>query len=763
MDESEKKIVDMEKFQENPKNKIKSIKKKIDNMVPFQQYFQWMHDSYTSNIPNIGKKTNYFQGMLKRLFNISTIKYLVLPNMLHSNVVMFSLYDTAQRLDINYAALFCEHANEYPKNMETKLYAEQFIGNIIMRNYSVSGSFISSDGEYRARFSRYGDFITARKHHPGIWNELELYVTRIANIREWRLSTHYFHGKDLDNNIELERIIRTNFIANTFLTLAWFHFVYAEYLGINETHLNDAYKKVFTMHIKIDKAFIVELIKKYGEANVELFKISTSNIVHPILGSSVMRYVPLGYKMVPLKIVEIQNPFDIQYKSWREYTILTKCNDLVINQITPGLQITSDWFLINNSRKGLFDNKSQFDKLVQSELAKSELNLLLEAQRSNYIVSDMNGESNKIQKLINNKFKKLNDKIQEPIDYLIEEIIISDVTLAFPSEYVGKTISDTISLCKKSKIYEKKIGGFLSNPSIFSKYIFEILYTLLSVNKHIGIIHGDLHLNNATIGYLYSMEEKNASVIYMIDDKKYEFQNNGYFGCVIDFSRAYIDLDKVDNIRDKSLPENLNQIRNYDVFSNTEIDDLLKWYLQLVPTKSKSKDELIILFKNNYSAVFKLLTAGDVVMFISRLLNSINQQKIPFHKKNIQLIEQIYRLAEEFITSGMNQLLDGHFIEEFPIKTIINKCFSEYLSVPDSKIVTDCYILNNEIKHSLSKYDLFPDAIKYSKYYDENGKVSNIGEINKIKSETRYSYEKRKQQNFDYVKYLSAKYMERYT
>jgi hypothetical protein len=71
--------------------------------------------------------------------------------------------------------------------------------------------------------------------------------------------------------------------------------------------------------------------------------------------------------------------------------------------------------------------------------------------------------------------------------------------------------------------------------------------------------------------------------------------------------------------------------------------------------------------------------------------------------------------------------------------------------------------LNNEIKHSLSKYDLFPDAIKYSKYYDENGKVSNIGEINKIKSETRYSYEKRKQQNFDYVKYLSAKYMERYT
>lgn len=769
-------ISDMDKFKNEIKTESNEAKEKVIGQIPFDKYFEWFHDSYTEQIPKIALKTDYNQGMLKRIFNIASMKYGVLPNMLYGNTVVFKLYDIATRKEVNYATLFCENIADIPGRLEKNLFPEQRVGNIVLQHYSASASFISCDGEYRGRFSNYSDFIKAKIDYPEIWNEIEAYVMKTTDRRQWTIYSSYFHGRDTENNMELERIIKSNLIAQSFLALSWFHTIYTEYLGLTESHMNATFKEILFGNLKVDIEFIKELIKKYGEQDVEMLKIRTSHIVHPILGSKSIRYIPLGYKMIPLNLREVQYPLKLKYKPWREFLIANKCNDLVINQIAPGFPITLDWFLIKKSHKGLFDNKSQYERLKHSELAKGILNLLYEAQRSTYFATTDFGKTNKtsehIKQWISTKFKRLNDKIRDPIDYSIEEIIMSDVALAFPSEFVGRTVADTVQLVKKSKIYDQRIGRPFYDYDIFAKYMFEICYNLLVANKRLGVIHSDFHLNNATIGYLYTSEVPNAKVIYEVDgEHKFIFNNNGYFACIIDFSRSLVNPEEYENLIDLSLPESFRPISDYDKFESNEVQNLLHWYLQLFPNKTKQKEELIVMFKNNFSAAFKLLTCMDLYMFTARLDALLNQQDFPVNKKCFELLSKLNKMSEMYITTEINQLLDDQayakliLANDFPIATIIKKCFPEYILTDTAKkgkevTVTDYYKLDNPFAKSISKYELFPDVLKYSKFYGPKGEVIDIKAINQIKQDTRDTYEKRKLHSLEHLKFLAHKYLD---
>lgn len=773
---SEKLIVDSSKFQNHTKSESAQALEQVVSQIPFDQYFKWFHDSYTAQIPDSKWPHDYNKGMLKRVFNISSMKYGVLPNMLYGNTVVFKLYDISTRKEINYATLFCEDMSDLPDVMEKNLYREQKIGSIVMQHYSVSASFTSCDGEYRGRFARYSDFIKAKMRFPEIWNEIENYVMRIIGRRQWITFASYFHGKEASNNAELERLIKSNLIPQSFLALSWFHTLYNEYLGLTESHMNETFKEVFLANSKIDIEFIKELIKKYNEQDVEQFKIQTSHTVHPILGSKSIRYIPLGYKMIPLNLREVQYPLKLKYKPWREYLIASKCNDLVINQVAPGFPITIDWFLIKKSHKGLFDNKSQYERLKHSELAKGILSLLHEAQRSTYFATSDLGKSKntaeQVKQWISTKFRRLNDKISDPIDYSIEEIIMSDITLAFPSEFVGRTVADTVQLVGKSKIYDRIIGQPFRDYDMFAKYMFEICYNLLAANKRLGVIHGDFHLNNATIGYLYSKDaDIDAKVVYQLDpDHKFIFGNNGYFSCVIDFSRAFINPEEYENLIDPSLPESFKPVGDYDNFYTHETQNLIQWYLQLFPNKIKHKEELVVTFKNHFSAVFKLLTCMDLFMFTARLNTLLQQQRESFvNKKCIDLLDKLNRMSEVYIATEINLLMKDEsrakkiLADEFPISTIIKKCFTEYLNGDAFKkigIVTDYYILDNPIQKSISKFELFPDSLKYSNFYNKKGEIQEIQAINRIKKETREMYEKRKLHSLEHLKFLAHKYLD---
>ena len=151
---------------------------------------------------------------------------------------------------------------------------------------------------------------------------------------------------------------------------------------------------------------------------------------------------------------------------------------------------------------------------------------------------------------------------------------------------------------------------------------------------------------------------------------------------MIDFSRSIINPEKADNLADLSIPTSFKPIKNYDKFANAEITSLLNLYILLFPNKEKQREELIVLCKNHYNEVFKLLTCIDVYMFTLRLIKYLQQKETKINKKCMELLERINRMSESFIATDMNNLLNDteNYVEQikkmdWPISQIIKKCF----------------------------------------------------------------------------------------
>lgn len=777
-------ISSMDKFAKHVTEANPTSISNLRQALPTDKYYKWYVSSYCKQMPKLsfGKPIDidYVAGAIKRVGNFTSMVYAVKFNMLYQTVVVLKMYDYLLRKEVNYGTVFCENVHDIPDSLKSYVLNESdVVGNTLIRYYSSSASFISCDGEYRTRFCRYWHLVKTKFKYPNMWNDIDDYTSKIRNVRQWYIYPAYFHGRKSDRlsaNFEIEKNIKSELIPAMIFNVTWFHAIYNEMIGMTETHLNATFKEIFLRYLEPDLEFMRELIKKYGASEVEMFKIMTSHSVYVTPHKNQTRYLPMGYKMIPLNIREVQDPLRLKYKPWREYLISNRCNDLVINQVAPGFPYISEWFYIRNSSKGLFDNKSQYERLKHSELAKEILRSLQEARRGTYFATSDLGRvgksSENIKQWISTKFKRLNDKILDPINYTIEDIILSDIALTFATEYVGRTFADTVVLVGKSKTYDALIGKPFSDGGYdyFAKYIFEICYNLLAVNKKLGVIHGDFHLNNATIGFLYSVDKPNSFVTYTVDtDYTYVFGTLGYYSCLIDFSRGLINPENYEELIDKSLPETFKPVKNYDKFVNTELTSLMNLYLQLFPGKLKQKDELMVLFKNNYTAVFKLMTCIDLYMFSARLSSILHNVKYHVSKKAIDLVEKINRLSEAYIATDMNHMLNDKsyantiLANEWPIATIIKKCFPEYINGNTYKklgTVIDSYAINNRLEKSLSKYDLYPEVVQTSKYIDDDGKVVEITAVAEKRKFFATEHEKNKNHSLEHVKFIAMKQMD---
>ncbi len=758
-------------------NKDRELLNKVINKVPIDLYKKWYDEQILSQMKfnpmkNIsGIKIDISNSTTNRVQNISTMKYIYQYNTMDMIIVVMKLFDNSLKKETIYGVLFCElveNINDVRLNILTDV---SIFGSIAFTFYSAMPSYISCDGEYRSQFASIKTLYAAKKLYSNIWEELESYVSRIRIRRQWSPSFAYYYPKleqELKNT-EVEFAVKNEMIYITILTVSWFLTIYDELLSMTKSHSNETYKEIFLKDKEADISFLKQLIKKYSGELIDKFRSSLFLSSDSFRGER--KYIQLGYKMIPLNYKEVQDPLKIRYKPWREYFISNACNDLVINQICPSVSIILDWFYIKNSKKGLYDNKSQYDRMKHSELAVSILQTLREAQRGTYFATEnlklVNKSSDNIKKWISSKFKKLSEKIEDGINYSIEEIIMSEVTLSFVNEYVGRTFADTINMIPNCKIYNEKLGQPLTDHGYkyFAKYMFEICYALYCINTKLGLLHGDFHLNNATIGALYyPNKDVKSSVVYVLDDEhQFVFRNLGYFGCVIDFSRSIINPNKYENFIDKSLPSNYEIISDVEKITTTEINNLLNLYIQLFPGKIKQRDELLVLFKNNYESIFKLLTCIDLYMFTVRLNRMLKEHSVG--KKCLSLVEKINNMSESYITTEVNHLIHDtkKYDEkissmEYPILTIIKKCFQEFNNVieKDSDI-NDVYIYNNEMKYSLSKYELFPELLKYVKYEEKN-KIIEVKEVTEKRKESRELFEKEKLNNLSMVNYIAERH-----
>lgn len=768
---------------------IKSLREARE-ATPMEEFSKWYQDEYMKQwqfkkMPNISKsKIDSENSSLLRMNNISALKYKYSYNTMDMIVVVMKLYDYETKKETNYGTLFCELLTSIGPVRKALLSKAQIHGNVAFTFYSASSSFISSDGEYRSRFSLFSSLVSTKMEYADIWTELEEYVNRIKIRRQWSPYASYFYPKleQEERNSEVEFSVKNEMIPLHLLIVSWFHAVYNEMLSITETNINPNFRDIFLKDIDIDLKFMHELVKKFGAERVDDFRNKISHSSKNFKGED--RYMQCGYKMIPLNIKEVQDPLRLRYKPWREYFVANKCNDLVINSVAPGFAIINDWFYIKNSKKGLYDNQSQYDRMKNSELAKDILHILYEAQRGTYFaaegIKDVIKTNEQIKKdFIAPKFRKLKEKIDDPINFSIEEIIMSEVTLAFVSEYVGRTMSDTVSLVQKSKSYDEMIKHPFKDHGYdyLAKYMFEICYNLFCINSRLGLIHGDFHLNNATIGPLYypANVEKNSKIVYVIDDN-YQFvfpSANGYFASIIDFSRVIINPNMYDELQDKSLPISYQLVKDEEKFKLEEIRTLTSLYTQLFPNKLKQKEELIVIFKNHFDAAFRLLTCLDIYMFSIRLSRMLRQASFTPGKKCLELIDKINKLAEGFLATDMNHLINDSasyskkvLDDDWPLLTIIKKCFGEYIDGTAYKnigTIVDVYCYNNELKYSVCKYDLFPDILKYVKHYDEKNKAKliEIKHITDRRKQNRNERERENLHNLEMVNYIALRHTQK--
>lgn len=731
---------------------------------------------YFDNVENDWK---YQYGSFIRLHDTVIFAYFLNFNITDTICTTFKVKDLTENIDTIYSFGYFERVS---KNKKTYKKISSVVHNTEYRyRYFVNGgSFISKDGEYRVGMISYHS-VNEIKRKPVIQNlfhDIKDYVRKSLFERNMVLIKEYFYPTNDKKNIEIELEYYSYELQHELFAITWFNTIYKHYLNIVENHLNENYKKIMFKYAKEDITFLNILIKKYKKNVIEKLRFMSNHVFTNTNNTENYNMATkVGQKIIPLTISEIQNPFSIEYKPWREYLISAKLSDYVINNVSPGFFITGTWLYIKNSRKGLFDNDIQYEKMRTSELAIQITELLHRSQlftHENIGKSTIKKGKRQVNTFFSKKFKILYDKIQDPIEYAKNEIIMSNVAFCMMSEYVGRTLWDVISLSESSPYYNNLIGKPFteSGYKYFAKYMFELCYNLLCINSISGIIHGDLHLNNLTLkALLYKQlknisDIKNPSVLYVIGDvnNQYIFQTVGYCLCLIDFSRSIILPEKINQLKNNFLPKSHEIINNIKSFQDEQVNRMLNMYLQYVPDHSLNTDDLFLLFKNKFNASFKLCTTLDLFSVVQKLLNLFKSSNVKHkpHYECIKLLQNLYNSSQRFFTEEINKLLNYKDYEkvvlemDWPIKMIIESCFSNFIINNNIGDIIDIYNINNELTYSINALSQFPPQLLVSEYNKKNNK-----DPTKFFIEARKLYEKEKDEGFKTINYIAIRQKEK--
>jgi hypothetical protein len=755
--------------------KVKIVSPSSNDVWDFYNPAAWLRDAYYY-LFIAGKYDKDFQKFIESSINlayvstvprqniISWILYNGINNMkitdkflkINDDIVTVFRIKHKTQYDVIYGVLYShisqtgDNSDEifgvYPEKGETQSSKKFTVKHRIL---STGPSFVSSDGEYRGRIISYKVMTTCQETFRDILEDVEAYLNeKIKRIGLEFSVQHFFPRHDMRKTESVvDYTMIYNRIQKNMYAICWFNDIYNEFTNIVENHINKQYNDMIKQTLPEDMKFFKLLIKKYSRARIDDLRSKSTNII------SGFKY---GQKIIPLNLVEVQSPFNMIYKPWKELAVAKRLSDCVLSLQTPGLPVCLEWMYIRNSRKGLFDGEAQYNRMEKSDMAKDVVVML---KRVKELTGDIVGnykskKLNDIKSSLLAKFKSLYNKIDIPIQFALDDIIMSDVALCMFSEYTGRTFMDSILLSKKSKYLRDLIGDIFSKDhiDIFHKYLFDLCYTIHVINNA-GVIHGDLHLNNVTLRPkyyknfrdIYSL--KDPFEIFVADRYKFATPTMSYNTCLIDFSRSFIDIEKLDEFRDPLIPKMIfDPLENKDAFIEEQNNSIVLTYIQLFPEMEDVKEDLLNLLKNHFAAAFKILTTMDIFRFTRNMtqLFNIKSPDIPHaHQGMFDILDKINKLAKTFLTLEMQKMLsDKKYIEIVettppPMLSIIVKCFSHFLFDPDKKygVMVDIFDSNNPLKFSVNDVNNAPNYLINGYMYKTQHKkdLEHIGPNNYFK------------------------------
>ncbi len=578
-------------------------------------------------------------------------------------------------------------------NIDNKIVSNQLIV------YSLSS--ISKDGEYKHRIANI-DKLQSLFTHP-IIIEIYDYLTNNFNNKEFDLDFSIYNLNKSNMYSNYKKLLLNKILLLKVYTLTWLTELYVK--NKNNQLLN--VEEVFFNTLATPKDII--FFKNIFDKN----KLIITDFMNFIYYAEDTR-LDLGQKLMPFNYTQLKNYGHLIHFQWKEMLINRIINNLIHNNISLSFSLFANWILISKSNKNLYNNTEIFKKIDYSDQIKNILNYLYLAKNNLLQINNV--------KLIS----KLEKKLHNIIEITQNNMLMSNVSLNFFSEYSGKTLFNHLNLILTG-YNNKLLGDFTQDYNLFCKYIFDIIYSLYCLNLK-GVIHGDLHLNNITM-FLNSKVDTGSNVIYDLNstfnndivnyintypniydtnknnnfdssdssdnfntdigdlDNCFQFEHTGYFSCIIDYGRSFVLLKLIDeNIIEKEK----STVRQTYIKNETKriIAELNKIFPNFI---KNNLHKLKFLLKNkNFNILFIYFTAYDTFTFITNLLIFLKKSSIIYKKNfNPKIIELLTKLSKKsyfYLEKILNEdNYSAKTTHQFPNYLLLNEFFSDFKSTTNNK------------------------------------------------------------------------------
>lgn len=766
---------------ERKRMKEKAEKRKKSELVS-KLYGEWLEAKYLAEsipfTPLPGIKPLYDKMNLRysSIVRINIMRLAMVTSISETDmyVTVFTLHDPAFDESVNLSYLYSVFMKKQGKSGDFVVLS----GAFEHKKFCISPSLISCDGEYRRRFNNARSIGILPAKFPNEWNAVELAVRKKVEKKGWVVTENTYYPTEASKTVSntLPESIRERDMTMFFLQATWLVNTIDHIRGVQENHINKKYQKIVLGDMKSDVAALKSIMSKFGGTIEVIYNVLTHVNANPNYPIS-YNLLEMGQKLVPLNIAEVQNPFDMAFKPWKEYLISNRMSSLVASGIACGFSVITKWLYIKNTSKGLFDNEIQYQRMEKGRMAKEIAQLLANARDR----SILDPKIHQAATMIVDKFKHLKSLIQAPIDFCKEEIIMSNVALCIISEYVGKTFLDATVICGRSAYYRDQLGDpFGGGYDIFCRYMFELLYNLYCMNRYMGLIHGDLHLNNVAIrqkkisvGYNFA-DVKDPKILFVIDDMQFLMPTKDYNTCIIDFSRSSIHRDKMDLFKISYIEKSFKSMARAEQIDAVDRERLIRLYINLFPDSGEHKAAMEALFVNHYDETFKILSVLDVYNFCNKahtLFHSGVKGVTKVTKKHKSLLKKLVTLSETILRTEMNKLMfdpQYHAVVadmELPILTIIKKAFSEFMVNPNEKYtgdLVDVFVARDVKLKILDTYAETPEMLRDLRAFDASPKhKKTIDGLNKTVKGSATNAEKKRIEALKMVAYISRRHAEK--
>ncbi len=670
----------------------------------------------------------------------------IISNMLELNIdtmeTITVTYKIKDMIDKSKEIIYCiAYVEVDPDGQKYRAYFEnakyEFLNSssdLFFRGIFPTGSSISKDGEYRSGYVNWDVICIQLRNDPPlqeIYDKIYEYLVKNMKDRKYFLTIEHFYPTDKIKNehqFELEAITLDSKIK--FFCISWFTFYFNFHYATIPGHLNDTYVSLLLKYQTQDYSFFKSLVDKAGFPAIFRILWIFNNYTPPNMKPDYTQKYKFGQKIVPLNLLEAQNPFNISYAVWKEYFIAKKASELVVNGLTPGFALFGGWLFIKTEDRYVFDNQEHISRLERSKIAEKITDILIQAQTYTYmhIDSDKKEVDKENTSWLSAEFKKLYYMIRSSINHTKNTVIMSNVAICFITEYTGRTLYNSTELSKKSKHFQKYMMNMIADThyETFRRYLFEICYNLFLLHDKLHVIHGDLHLNNILLNlvtYIHSVpdfDSSNRKIVYAIGDKFYMFAFNFYYASLIDFSRSIVKYDNADILRDPEIPMVFPFIGDKEEFRQSQVMALLNFLIGQKPVFTERRHQLHDYINDHYDDCFDLLTALDLYNFLQKLFEFITSKEAKgASPRIIKLIEDMYLFIDSYLSNQLQDVLEGIENErQLPVTILINEFFATDL-VDDSKINAEmeniCDFYDSELPLKYNLDDKLPPGARLSK------------------------------------------------